>query len=182
MSTSTSEDHEYMGRTNVVSASILSPLALPSLSSRGNVAFSVEVDTETGRIDEFSKTGNPDDTSKKHFECYTSRLYVKSTLSGPSAATGRSMLIEVNNKSEEANPNAALATIKRAFVHHFEQYHIHPTYLDTCTQAGSALIYMPAKTSSHVTRVPIGVHACHLQSRLRNPHAWACAIYYRVVT
>ena len=175
MSTSTSEDHEYMGRTNVVSASILSPLALPSLSSRGNVTFSVEVDTETGRIDEFSKTGNPDDTLKKHFECYTSRLYVKSTLSGPSAATGRSVLIEVNNKSEEANPNAALANIKRAFVHHFEQYHIHPTYLDTCTQAGSALIYMPAKTSSHVTRVPIGVHACHLQSRLRNPHAWACA-------
>ena len=172
--TSTSEDHEHMGRTNVVSASILSPLALPSLSSRENVTFSVEVDTKTGRIDEMSKTGTLDDTLKKHFECCINRSYVKYTLSGPSAATGRSMLIEMNNL-EEANSNAALATIKGALVHHFEQYHIHPTYLDTCTQAGSALIYMPAKTSSHVTRVPIGVHACHLQSRLRNPHAWACA-------
>ena len=175
MSTNTSEDHEYMGRTNIVSASILSPLALPSLSSRGNVTFSVEVDTKTGRVDEISKTGNLDDTVKKHFECYIDRSYVKFTLSSPSAAKGRFMFIKVKNKSEEANLNAALATIKRAFVHHFQQYHIHPTYLDTCTQAGSALIYMPAKKSSHVTRVPIGVHACHLHSRLRNPHAWACA-------
>ena len=49
------------------------------------------------------------------------------------------------------------------------------TYLDACTQAGSAFVYMPAKTTSNVTRVPIGVHACQLQSQFSNPHAWARA-------
>ena len=172
--TNTSQDHKYTG-TNVVSASILLPLALPNLSSRGNVNFSIEVDTTTGKLAEKTKTSNLNDPSQKHFECYINRPYAPYTLHGPLAADKRSMLVSLVDTSKEARPNTALAAIKKAFVHQFEHYYIHPTYLDTCTQAGSALVDMPAKDSSYVTRVPIGVQACQLLSRLCNPHAWACA-------
>ena len=176
VSASNSQDHEYTRRATIVSASILSPLALPSLGSRDNVRFRVEVNTKTGKAAEMSKKGDLDEPFKKHFECYFDRLYASYTLHSHLAANKRSTLINFGIRSKEAYPNSALATIiKEASAHQLGQYHIHPTYLDTCTQAGSALAYMPAEKSSHVTRVPVGVHACQFQSRLCNSHAWACA-------